>query len=333
MESQDSPTTFRVTNDYYSYLVGGKYLFDRSQSPSSVSDDPVNSYRNNSYGYRSDEFSVGTGLVVAGCSFTYGVGVPEDGAWPSMVSKSLGETASVVADPGASITGIVDKLFMYFRSFGNPKTLLCLFPDRYRLSVPIDGSTLVYDQSKPVFGSNGSSPRQGVFNVEFNPGGQSIKYMKKPYDADVVITEDIALYQSIRSIRLLEQYCRAANIKLLWSTWNLELAAIMSLISKREDLKFDNYFNLDVYVYRKSTQEHREAIFKTLNDLNSCVHEHEETDCTCYLVCHQDLLELHGEEQFNIGMDHHGVGRESAHYGVHFQAHVADAFLSRLALD
>jgi len=332
MESQDSLTTFRITNDYYSYLVGGKYLFDRSLLPP-VPEDPVNLYKYNSHGYRSPEFSVGTELVFAGCSFTHGTGVPESGAWPSMVSKSLNKKASVVAQPGASISSIVDQLFMYFRSFGNPKTLLCLFPDRYRLSVPIDGSTLTYDQSRPVFGSNGSSPEQGVFNIEFNPGSQSIKYMKKPYDANVVITEDISLYQSMRSIRLLEQYCRATNIKLLWSTWNLELAAIMSLVHEREDLKFDNYFNLNVYVDRKSALGYWGVLFKTLDDLNSCAHEHAKIDCSCYLVCHKDLLELYGEEQFNIGMDHHFSGHESSHYGVHFQAHVADAFLSRLALD
>jgi hypothetical protein len=47
------------------------------------------SYKFNSYGFRSDEFSHDPGIVFLGCSYTVGVGLPVESTWSHIVSTKL----------------------------------------------------------------------------------------------------------------------------------------------------------------------------------------------------------------------------------------------------
>ena len=47
-------------------------------------------YTFNSYGFRSDEFSLDPGVMFLGCSHTAGVGLPLESTWPYLVSSQLG---------------------------------------------------------------------------------------------------------------------------------------------------------------------------------------------------------------------------------------------------
>lgn len=52
-------------------------------------DAPI-TYKFNSYGFRSDEFSHDPSIIFLGCSHTVGIGMPLEQTWPSIVSKTLG---------------------------------------------------------------------------------------------------------------------------------------------------------------------------------------------------------------------------------------------------
>jgi len=57
--------------------------------------------------------------------------------------------------------------------------------------------------------------------------------------------------------------------------------------------------------------------------------------CSCSLLpesCHEDLIEIYGKENYNLGTDH-GGGLENSHPGVHLQAHYADRFIEQLMLE
>jgi len=47
-------------------------------------------YKINSHGFRCEEFDDTPCLVALGCSFTFGVGLPVQDTWPSLVGKALG---------------------------------------------------------------------------------------------------------------------------------------------------------------------------------------------------------------------------------------------------
>jgi len=47
-------------------------------------------YKINSKGFRCEEFDDTPCLVALGCSYTFGVGLPEQDTWPSLVGKALG---------------------------------------------------------------------------------------------------------------------------------------------------------------------------------------------------------------------------------------------------
>lgn len=90
----------------------------------------------NSHGLRSDELEglYETRLLFAGCSITYGEGVPFEYTWPYMVKEYIGNNGkgipyNNIATPGATITDIVYQIFMYMGEVGIPDTIFVNFPD------------------------------------------------------------------------------------------------------------------------------------------------------------------------------------------------------------
>jgi hypothetical protein len=59
-------------------------------------------YSINSNGFRSPEFEPGEWIAVAGCSFTFGVGVPLEHTWSKIVANHLGLQCANLGKPGAA---------------------------------------------------------------------------------------------------------------------------------------------------------------------------------------------------------------------------------------
>ena len=307
---------------YLKRLFGGNFLVANERPLSKA--DPVNKYTINSDGYRSKEFSTDDKIVAAGCSFTFGSGVPESAIWPNFLGGKLGTAVPIVASPGASVSFVVEELFSYFNTYGTPETVLCLFPDSGRFEVPCDNKLI----------TNLKADEPKVLTVYTKDSTVlASKYLKRPYNAEDITTEDMAIYRSIKSIRALEQYCAAANIDLIWGTWDDRFNKLLLELNSIDDFKFKNYFdviNSGCYSYIKTTSDPRTEVFYDYETYDTCNTNHKKIECDCSFGCHQELLEKYGPEQFNIGLDYLWAGIDNSHPGAHLHAHYAEAFLSEI---
>lgn len=94
-------------------------------------------YKTNSYGYRCDSFTKehdGTHILFAGCSVTFGEGLPENFLWAKKLYNKISETTKTsgyfnIGRPGSSITDIVGLVKAYQNRYGTPDYIFILFPD------------------------------------------------------------------------------------------------------------------------------------------------------------------------------------------------------------
>lgn len=338
---------FTLDNNFYYSIVDGGSLDLRGAAKGNVinPDDPDRVYKVNSYGYRGKEFSAGDDLLVAGCSYTFGLGVPDETVWHNLLAEEMGlSKSSSISKPGASISWIVEKIFAYFSEFGHPKYLLCLLPDPHRFVVPLDGVVLDEDpNAKRAVGESGTFGvgAQRLYNSKAkHPKDMAdTKYIKKPYNIRDIYTSEMALYGAIRSIRLLEQYCKGMGIKLIWSTWDGGFLKYLEKIQSSKKLKFKNFFDLNMIHYKKKFSDGRyiDLIYHgNINNVDSyfydCIQYHVDIDCNCPASCHRELIDVYGEENFFLGTDT-ARGEEYSHPGIHVQRHYADRFIEQLMLE
>jgi hypothetical protein len=150
--------------------------------------DRINEYKLNTLGYRSQEFRK-VPVVFAGCSITFGVGVPHEGIWSTIVGEKLGLDYVNLSVPGWSIQAIIDNLFRYFYTYGNPETLFVALPDYNRLVL-----TSNLDFCKIDGYSNGISTVQMFHSILSNvPIKDRPAYSKKPYEFTDFIAPEYAL--------------------------------------------------------------------------------------------------------------------------------------------
>lgn len=296
-----------------------------------VPEDPGRIYRQNIYGFRCGPFNEKADLLFAGCSITYGAGLAEENIWGNVLSKKYKKSSFPIAMSGVSVSWIIAQLFVFFKKYGNPPMVLCLFPDLYRMAFPVDGKHYRRTDQKPnqlmegisyFAHSHLDSPKAKIFN----------KYLKMPYDYEKAISPYIAINDNIRSIRYLEQYCNAVGIKLLWSTWEEGFSDLAKSFKDIEELKFDNYFDLKDYGHigsAKLFETYRKNIFfNTVEELEACRYLHIHEECSCYLDCHSDLRDKIGEE-FDYGTDNKDR-LTASHPGAHYHLHCAEAFEKKI---
>lgn len=282
-------------------LLGDLSRFDLyRRRRSDLDDDPAvkfgddkNEYNLNSLGFRSKEFGP-VDLITAGCSYTYGVGIPEEGIWSSIFAKKVGLDHANLALPGWSIEAIVEALFNYFYTHGNPKYVVMLLPEFDRAILP----------SRLDLATIGSAIRGEPHTILFQdtilskvPAKHRARYGKKPYDLLEILPPEFGLLQAFKALNSLVMYCRAADIKLVWGTWLHELDFLLNISKK--------LWNKDAYSGYISLLT---PITANLNDLPP--------------VCHS--LE---EEQYKE-LFYRGVDRDK-HPGIHLHLHYADMFYQK----
>lgn len=185
-------------------------------------------YKLNSDNFRSQHFKKlkeeDINILYSGCSFTYGVGQPEQYTWPALLTEKIKEKFNTekvesfnVAYPGASIHEIIRNCFAFFENFGNPDYVFLLVPDVNRSICFIESE----DEYKAINPSgqnlDRSLPKELIHEMESYSG-----------ENRWLIAADL--------MSMLEAYCNSNNIKLVWTTW----------INHQEDpwkiLNFKNYF-------------------------------------------------------------------------------------------
>lgn len=336
-----SPFDEFALNDYKRTIWNNKRFNEsfKVSSPAYIDVDPDTEYCVNKYNYRSSEFKSGTELVYAGCSFTYGIGVPDESyIWGNIVADVTGIEASNISMPGASIDYIVDKIFEYFEMYGHPKYLLCLFPDSFRTYVPIDGDFIGGDK---FVGGTSSNNNQGFYhaNTDNQP---SSKFIKLPAFPEEVLSSDFATFTAVRAIRRLEQYCKVANITLAWTTWDVAAFIKPLRLLQKTIYKFDYFFDIEdgmkpFLMKKKVNSPNYEAYFYgTQEAMEFCLKNHDRgKPCDCNQDCHKGsrtrLLKTSNRDWFDKGTDIL-KGVEFSHPGAHEHIHYAESFLSQIGI-
>lgn len=235
-------------------------------------------------------------LVIAGCSFTYGVGVDKHESWGALLGGKLELDYVNISNRGWSMIEIVEGVFSHIKRYGNPKYVAVLATQLTRGRDPIDGIEVCSDSS-----SNPGYREVCTIHLSLSKGPTNktvAKYSKKPHRVEDTTFSDSYVYRSITAINTLINYCRAANIKMVWGTWDIKSSNLYRFVSTDRDLvhiDLGNYVELPVYI--------------GLDD-ESYMERY------CSAVSHGDL--------YDIGSDN------GAHAGSHYHLHWSDAFYSRL---
>lgn len=272
--------------------------------------DLTNEYKLNSFNYRSPEFQEGTDLVVAGCSYTYGIGLREDTIWGAQLANMHGLNYANISMPGGSAIWVIDQLFKYFNTYGNPKYLAVLLPNVYR--------GLSYLDTEITYGGGSLETDEDI--VPFSPRRLAAKdfpkLSKKPHDVHDITSPKQLIYDNIAKIRMLEQYCEAAGITFKWAVFE---APTEIFLRKVEELyPFKNRIDLG----RSDWAEHFRG------DVNGFFLRDYEGEPDTFIKCCEEKREWAGEA-FDLATDRE-TGLDRAHPGVHSHIHAAKDFSNEL---
>jgi len=288
--------------------------------------DNTNEYVYNSDGYRSKEFDGSAKLLYAGCSNTFGTGVPEDRIWGSMVANHFDLSYANLSKQGSSTHLIVKNIFAYFDKYGHPEVLCCLFPDFYRMILASNSNQLIYrnpHDKSPVTGFGTDSKLYEVHLHNAPNPGDTPEYSRRPHNVIDVIPADTAIYQSIQSILMLDQYCRANNIKFAWSTWEPAMLFFLTNIKSEYPQNYSNLVNLDLYNWVKNPDK------KVAGDLFQKDADRYIKDSVSEIVdCHSELRAQYGDNFFRGLDDFHGI--DKTHFGIHKHTHIAESYIKFL---
>lgn len=245
-------------------------------------------YRLNSHGYRSDEFSSDTDILFVGCSQTYGIGLPEEYLWPTLVGNTLNLKYSNLGIPGGSTTSLVNTLFAYFKEFGNPKIIVCYFPDVARILLPISKNFLIGEHTD----TDKDHQNYCYLDHDYLRNGYEVKaFSKKPHNVKDVIPEDVPYWMAMQSIHILEQYCRATGIQLVWSIWDEPVLNAIKKMKEKDNSFFEYMYELQTFDWSNGD-------------------------------CHKDL---HDKDP-----SIYSIATDDWHWGSHRHQHVADQFVDKI---
>jgi hypothetical protein len=300
-----------------------------------------NDYTLNNYNYRGPDFGPDVDIITAGCSQTFGMGVPDNGPWPVHLAESLDASYVNLAIPGASVESIIDSVYRYMDTFGKPKRgIVILFPDLLRNSVVINSAinTATYSNTGdfiPQYHSDDSKLRL----LSYCPMGYPAPtYIKRPYPIENTLVMEESVKTAVLKIKDLERFCKYAGIKLVWSSWSDTLVWLLRDIP--EQYAFENYVTLTGLADWKShitdlevTEDDPEGIadYKldhlNYSEITGCTEEMAINEaCICFSRCHFDRYEEF-KDSFHEGTDR--VGKGNSHYGVHKHMHIAENLVAK----
>lgn len=226
-------------------------------------------------------------LVVAGCSFTAGDGVPEGEAWGERLASLMGvESFYNISRSGWNMDEIVGSIITYIqRSSKKPKYVAVLATELTRYALPLRSK-----KDEFLLDAISISDRNDLTQPVR-------KYDKYPYNLAEIITPEVAIYQSLSAISTLIDYCELSDIKLVWGTWDPYSSIFYEkVLNRKEDEKvhLGNYINLPTYMPGWSKDGVPEG-------------------------CHNQEQEIY-KELFYMGSD------SGKHSGIHHHIHWAEEF-------
>jgi len=91
-------------------------------------------YTFNSHGFRCEEFTDDPSIMFLGCSFTFGLGVPNENIWPTLVAQNLGLKSVNLGQAGGSHDAAFRLCHRWIEQI-KPKICILLSPPIYRIEV------------------------------------------------------------------------------------------------------------------------------------------------------------------------------------------------------
>lgn len=264
-------------------------------------------YNLNSLRYRSNEFYERPDILFSGCSFTYGMGLSKDSLWIDRIAKKMKKEYVNLGLPGKSVSSIINNIYSYFREYGHPEYVFCLFPNFNRFELPINKHIIISERNISNEKYNSSPIKGGIdaggyiqdIIMDDTDISSKPKYSQKPHVAENVLSIDISYWTAVKQILSFEQYCQVAGIKFFWTTWDKDLNLAINLIKNKYLNQYNNFILLD----------------EGYESLDCHVKEKESNTI---------LWDLAGDRD---------RGEDYAHPGIHFHIHVAEAFYNSLAID
>jgi hypothetical protein len=262
----------------------------------------VKSYKVNSMGHRSNEFTHEPDLLVAGCSQTFGEGILEEHMWANLLANKLGIDNHVnLSFSGWSIGTIVINIFNYIRRYGHPKTIAVMLPDPYRLATP-------YNTDVAVPWANGARPdiisgSAGIMRTSLELDRVVPKYSKAPHNLIEILPYEFAITDAIYAIQRLVDYCKDVNIQLVWGTWHEHSSYLFEKVILDE--------------FRRTMPI----------DIQSYVPMFDATHIDLEQGCHEEYRADSGD-LFDYAADGNIYG--TSHMGYHANIHVAERFHQKL---
>lgn len=92
------------------------------------------SYQYNSHGFRTNEFNSDPVYIALGCSYTEGIGLPNDDVWPNLLSQHIGSKFYNLGVYGASLDTCF-RLLDYYVQHLNIQGVFLLEPDESRVEI------------------------------------------------------------------------------------------------------------------------------------------------------------------------------------------------------
>jgi len=157
----------------------------------------------NSYGYRTKEFILNEDMLTLGCSQTFGWGIDKDQSWPEIISNEFNISVTNLSLPGDSVMGQVLRAFEYFKIYGNPKKIVCLFP-----------------MNRLLFPADHQNPHN-IATWDLHNQKSPDRFSEIPHTPNKVFNIEVCQIQNYMFISMLEQYCQSNNIAFFYTFWDM----------------------------------------------------------------------------------------------------------------
>jgi hypothetical protein len=281
--------------------------------------DKYNQYTLNSYNCRGPEFATDVDFIFAGCSQTFGIGVPDDGVWPEFVSKALSGSYVNLSMLGAGMEWITDSIYRYIHTFGSPKRgIMVLAPDMYRVNQMVNGrinrcsDSSIHDYLPQYYSETDKDLRLITQHLKHK---DSVTFIRKPFEIEDTTIEEESIRRTIKAIKDLEIFCDQIGIPLIWGTWSETLAELAS--SLPSEYRFGNYIDVGDYSWETRLDDTGTTQDYVLDKKNNME-----------LICHSEIQEEY-HLAFAAGTDRFKFNDGQHHIGVHTHIHIADALIQR----
>jgi hypothetical protein len=250
-------------------------------------------------------------IVALGCSHTYGIGVPQEYNWPSIVEARTGKTVANLGICGASAELNLNSFLRYLDTVGKPKYVLACFPDHLRYSHITEGKFYYVNGAQ----DDHSKSRKVVTHLRTSDhitGEINIKdkIIKLPGDAKYLIPTQESLNQYISSIYIIEKICKFLDIKFYWGTWSMATQKIFT-----ENLFLEDWFCLNKNNHVESIKSN-----STANEFFDKENYYREVKCQLSHSMDEKDFEKYKNNMWKIGSDNN-------HLGIHWQHHTAESFI------